>query len=91
MYEVDIRHIVHHGTDEEASNRLRAFRTGWTDAVNGRQFTADTLSRVTWTNVGWRIGQVIGPTSQDIQEQLFTLLADLQTAQQRSVPDGGDE
>ncbi len=90
MYEIDIRHIIHHGTDDEARNRLRAFRSGWTDAVNGRQFTPDTLTRVTWTNVGWRIGQVIGQTNQDVQEQLFNILADLQTAQQRPEVDEAD-
>jgi hypothetical protein len=82
MYEVDIRHIVHHGNDEDARNRLRAFRTGWTDAINGRQYSPETLKQVTWTNLGWRMGQAIAlEFDEDCQKQLFKILADLQIAE----------
>jgi len=91
MYATDIRHIVRSGTDEDARNRLRAFRAGWTQAVNGRRYTAETLNTVTWTNLGWRIGHALGPTKQDIREQLFNILADLQTAEQRPGADGAEE
>lgn len=91
MYETDIRHIVHRGTEEESRNRLRAFRTGWTEALNGRHFNANTLANVTWTNLGWRMGQLLGSQDQQTQEQLFTILADLQTAEQRPATDTADE
>ena len=91
MYETDIRHIVRQGNEEKARNRLRAFRTGWTDALNNRQYTTDTLATATWTNLGWRIGQALGPTDQHIQEELFNILADLQAADLRPADDEPDE
>jgi hypothetical protein len=81
MYEQDIRLVVRHGTEEEGRLRLRAFRTGWTEALKGQSYTADTLRRVTWTNLGWRFGHTLGSVTSATQEDLFNLLADLQAAE----------
>jgi hypothetical protein len=81
MYEQDGRHVVRRGTEEQERNRLRAFRAGWTEALKGENYTAGTLATVTWTNLGWRFGRALGSVTPAIQEDLFNLLADLQTAE----------
>jgi hypothetical protein len=81
MYEQDGRLVVRRGTEGEARNRLRAFRAGWTEALNGRNYTSDTLATATWTNLGWRFGRTLGSVTPATQENLFNLLVDLQAAE----------
>ena len=44
--------------------RRRQFRIGWHDTTErGKDYTADTLARLTWHNLGYRLGQHFGPQS----------------------------
>lgn len=51
--------------------RLRNFREGWTHAVAGRVYTQDTLSNLTWQNLGWRLGSVVGAASDPLIEEIY--------------------
>lgn len=49
--------------------RLGAFKRGWSDAVGGEDYGS--LDTLTWQNLGWRLGQLFGETSEELQEELF--------------------
>lgn len=56
---------------DQSARRRRAFRDGWDHAVNGRQYVEDTLSRLTWQNLGWRLGSVVGATSEVLVDEMY--------------------
>lgn len=65
-------------SDDPNQSRLRRrnFGTGWAHAVEGRQYTEDTLAQVTWQNLGWRLGSVLeansaNPTSADLIDEMY--------------------
>ena len=59
---------------QEKRDRLTAFRAGWTAALNGEEYTPDTLRSLKWKNYGYRMGLLEGETDRDIQEQIFEAL-----------------
>lgn len=56
--------------DPEEGYRLGRFKAGWTKAVNGREM-AGALDRLTWENLGWRLGRLFGETSTELQKELY--------------------
>lgn len=56
--------------------RFVAFRTGWNQgATNSRTYKASTLQRLTWQNLGYRLGRVLGPASPEEQAHAQQALA----------------
>ena len=52
--------------------RRRQFRAGWGDAsVPGKQYTDDTLNRLTWRNLGYRLGKNLGRRTPEQIDLLF--------------------
>ena len=56
---------------DQSPLRLRNFREGWAHAVSGRQYTSDTLARLTWQNLGWRLGSTLGETQEDLIDEMY--------------------
>jgi hypothetical protein len=44
--------------------RRRNFKQGWTRAVEGQEYEG-VLDELTWNNLGWRLGELFGPTRSD--------------------------
>jgi hypothetical protein len=67
--------------DERAppdSLRRGQFRAGWEDAtVRGEVYREDTLNRLTWHNLGYRFGAVVGPSDAEEIDAVYEHLAQL--------------
>jgi hypothetical protein len=66
-FETDIRH----DDPNESGHRHREFRKGWTRAVAGECYGEETLLRLTWNNLGYRLGAIFGPTTDDQIDDLY--------------------
>ena len=55
----------------ESQLRLRNFRAGWGHAAEGREYTSETLAQLTWQNLGWRLGSVLGATSVELIDEMY--------------------
>lgn len=67
------------------AGRRNQFFTGWQDAATHRKtYTDTTLQRLTWRNLGYRLGQQLGEQSTEVIDQVYRKFADhhrtLQTA-----------
>jgi hypothetical protein len=51
-------------------------------AVRGEAYSAETLETLTWQNLGYRLGTLLGPASEELQGELFAPCVQLQAAQQ---------
>ena len=59
-------------TDPHSSgHRLARFKIGWNAAVDDNTYTEVTLSRLTWQNLGWRIGATVGQTSEALMDEMY--------------------
>lgn len=57
----------------KSGRRLKVFRDGWAHAVAGREYTRETLERLTWQNLGWRLGSLLGATSEGLVDETYDL------------------
>jgi hypothetical protein len=57
----------------ETGYRKGRFRSGWTDAVEGQSYGAGTLETLTWQNLGYRLGKVLGRTSSRLVDDFYDL------------------
>ena len=67
-YEEDVRKDLTDG-------RRRNFKQGWTRAVKGQEYE-DVLEKLTWNNLGWRLGRMFGPTPDDLREDILDWCAE---------------
>ena len=73
-FEVDVR-----DPDPDASGHRRArFRIGWENAVRGKCYDRKALRKLTWDNLGWRLGKLLGRSSQETVEQMYQLCVKVQ-------------
>ena len=76
-FEIDDR-----DTDPDASRyRLARFRIGWDRAVRGDNYSEETLRKLTWDNLGWRLGRLLGEASQENVDRVYRLCVRLQAEQ----------
>lgn len=79
--------------NEPNANRLGAFKRGWRDAAErSERYTLETLSRLTWQNLGYRIGERFGSVGEDTIDGVFEALASrwntqLEAASGQPTPD----
>ena len=54
-------------------NNLRrgTFKRGWGDAVKGIEYSCDTLETLTWQNLGWRFGTLLGAESRHTMDDVY--------------------
>lgn len=76
MYEEDVRS---HEPNEDGYRRAR-FREGWRHAVDAQDYTDETLRKLTWDNLGWRLGKLLGPTDQELVDEMYDLCVRQQKA-----------
>ena len=75
--------------DPNATAHRRArFQVGWQNAVEGQQYGADTLSRLTWQNLGWRLGERLGPTPVELIQAMYDWCVDQQAKSGTAPADG---
>ncbi|WP_425155509.1 endonuclease/exonuclease/phosphatase family protein [Candidatus Palauibacter sp.] len=61
-------------TNPGDSGRRRArFKIGWQKAVRGVNYGERALRRLTWDNLGWRLGKLLGPASAETVERMYQL------------------
>ena len=57
---------VRHDDPNDTAHREAQFRAGWKAALTGQRYTDDALRRLTWNNLGYRLGFAFGPTSDEM-------------------------
>jgi len=62
--------------ENPGSDRQGAFKRGWGAAVKGEKessrYNADPdLTNLTWDNLGYRLGRLFGPTSDEFKQEIF--------------------
>jgi len=57
--------------EEDDESRLRSFKAGWTKAEKGEEFTSDTLEKLSWHNLGWRLGMLSNGASGELKRDLY--------------------
>jgi endonuclease/exonuclease/phosphatase family metal-dependent hydrolase len=65
--------------------RRGRFKAGWEDAtVRGKEYAENTLQWLTWHNLGYRFGRLLGHRSQTEIDEAYKILADLYVRPQAS-------
>src|SRR5262245_21509826 len=59
---------------ERRDSRQDVFRAGWPDAVDGIGLRRKRLRRLTWRNLGWRMGRLFGGVDPEFVDRLFGAL-----------------
>lgn len=73
-YDDDIRMV-----NPDANYRRGRFKVGWNKAINGAEMQEDVLDKLTWENLGWRLGMLFGNTSDELKEELYEWCVEQQT------------
>ena len=69
---------VYHRDERKApdEHRRSKFRVGWEDAtVRDKTYTVDALERLTWMNLGYRLGQHFGVRSPEEIDSVWEQVA----------------
>jgi hypothetical protein len=72
-YDEDVRQI-----DPDDGYCRGRFKVGWNHAVDGVAMES-ALGRLTWENLGWRLGRLFGETPEGLQEELYHWCVDQMT------------
>ncbi len=62
---------VRHTNPNENNHRKTRFKQGWRDAVEGQEYGLEPLQRLTWQNLGYRLGRVLRETSTEMVEEMY--------------------
>ena len=74
------------------SDRQGAFKRGWTAAVkdlkggdeSSKYSEGPPPEKLTWDNLGYRLGSIFGETDKDLQQELFEWCKEKQNREQES-------
>ena len=55
----------------ESGHRRARFRQGWLNAVEGQVYGDAALDKLTWENLGYRLGKLFGETTDEMIEQQY--------------------
>lgn len=75
-YEEDVRVV-----DPDQQYRRGRFKAGWNRAVAGESM-GESLQRLTWENLGWRLGSLLGEADEERKEALYERCVELQLQQE---------
>lgn len=79
-YEQDVR-------NPPDNRRHGQFKAGWQDAtIRGEGYVDTTLNSLTWRNLGYRFGNLVGPKPEDEINQAYDALADLYLSKYQVAP-----
>lgn len=71
-----------------SSGRKGAFKRGWLDAVSKeKEYKDATLDRLTWQNLGYRIGSLTGESSVELIDNFYTFLEGHYHSSKRTLED----
>ncbi|BAZ10988.1 hypothetical protein NIES4071_28120 [Calothrix sp. NIES-4071] len=51
--------------------RRARFFAGWHHGANGEMYTLDTLQKMTWTNLGYRLGTLFGTVKHEEIDEVY--------------------
>lgn len=79
---LDYREDVRHTEPNETQEHKLAFRRGWTHAVSERRdaYGHEALEELTWQNLGYRLGKILGDASVEDRERMYVLCDPSQAA-----------
>jgi hypothetical protein len=61
--------------------RRGQFKRGWKNAAEGDHYSSTKLNKeLTWNNLGYRFGHILGPTPRDLIELMYDLCVQQQKA-----------
>jgi len=61
------------------AHRKAEFKKGWQKAAKGESLTSGKLDKaLTWHNLGYRLGELLGPTPPKLIEQMYDLCVEQQ-------------
>ena len=67
IFDEDVRH-----TNPDATGHRRGrFKAVWRKAVDGADYGESTLERLTWQNLGWRLGKLFGKADDSLKNELY--------------------
>jgi hypothetical protein len=61
--------------------RRQRFHVGFNHGAVGRSYNAQALARITWQNLGNRLGSIIGPADAVVIDRLYNLCVNMQAAE----------
>jgi hypothetical protein len=62
-----------------SGHRKAQFRKGWKKAANGEPLTSGKLDdALTWYNLGYRLGEILGDTPPELIERMYGLCVEQQ-------------
>ena len=64
-------HDIRKTDPNKNQHRKARFREGWHKVTIGKKYTDDTLEDLTWENLGFRLGSIIGSTKDDLINELY--------------------
>jgi 5-methylcytosine-specific restriction protein A len=71
-------HYEHDARKPPDNYRKGQFKAGWEDAaIREKTYDEETLQRLTWHNLGYRLGLLSGPRSTEEIYEIFVMLAKL--------------
>lgn len=73
LQSLDYENGARHFPDDARRSR---FRGGWHHAVQGREYSLETLRELTWQNLGWRCGEEFGDQVDSEIDRAFEVLAE---------------
>jgi len=72
-YKEDIRYTE----PDENEFRKAQFKRGW-QAAQGQSYGSEALAKLTWNNLGYRIGKLLGTASADLIDRMYDLCVEQQ-------------
>jgi hypothetical protein len=65
------------------AHRKAEFRKGWQKAAKGESLSSGKLDKaLTWYNLGYRLGELLGPTPPELIERMYDLCVEQQKSAQ---------
>ena len=58
------------GRRDPSSGRKANFKQGWTRAVRDQEYD-EVLDKLTWNDLGWRLGKIFGKTPDDMRDEMY--------------------
>lgn len=75
-------HDIRSTAPDQDGHRQAQFRMGWRQAALGEQMQPEALARLTWRNLGYRLGALFGATSPELIDELYGWCVRQQAASQ---------
>ena len=65
-------------------HRKARFREGWKQGAQRQPYSGEALEALTWDNLGYRLGTLLGPTSEELTNRMYDLCVEQQAGSKGS-------